>query len=30
MEQRFFICNHCGNMIAFVNDSGTPLSVVVS
>ena len=25
MEQRFFICNHCGNMIAFVNDSGIPV-----
>lgn len=25
MEQRFFICNHCGNMIAFVNDSGNPV-----
>ncbi len=21
----FFICNHCGNMIAFVNDSGIPV-----
>ena len=25
MEQSFFICNHCGNMIAFVNDSGVPI-----
>ena len=25
MEQKFFICNHCGNMIAFVNDSGVPI-----
>ena len=25
MEQSFFICNHCGNMIAFVNDSGNPV-----
>ena len=25
MEQRFFICDHCGNMIAFVNDSGVPI-----
>ena len=25
MEQSFFICNHCGNMIAFVHDSGSPI-----
>ncbi len=26
MEQRFFICEHCGNMIAVVKDSGVPIS----
>ena len=25
MEQRFFICKHCGNIIAMVNDSGVPV-----
>ncbi len=25
MEQRYFICEHCGNMIAMVNDSGVPV-----
>lgn len=25
MEQKFFICNHCGNIIAFVKDSGVPV-----
>ena len=24
-NQRFFICKHCGNIIAFVNDSGVPV-----
>ncbi len=26
MEQRFFVCEHCGNMIAVVKDSGVPVS----
>ncbi|HPE94528.1 MAG TPA: desulfoferrodoxin family protein [Bacillota bacterium] len=25
MEQRFFICKHCGNIIAFVKSSGVPV-----
>ena len=25
MEQRFFICEHCGNIIAMVKDSGVPV-----
>ncbi len=25
MEQKFFICKHCGNIIAFVKDSGVPV-----
>ena len=25
MEQRFFICEHCGNMIAMVKDKGVPV-----
>jgi len=25
MEQRFYICRHCGNIIAKVNDSGVPV-----
>ena len=25
MEQKFFICEHCGNIIAMVNDSGVPV-----
>lgn len=25
MEQKFFICRHCGNIIAFVNNSGVPV-----
>lgn len=25
MEQRFFICEHCGNIIAFVKDKGVPI-----
>lgn len=25
MEQRFFICKHCGNIIAMVRDSGVPV-----
>lgn len=25
MEQRFFICEHCGNIIARVKDSGVPV-----
>ena len=26
MEQRFFICQHCGNIIAMVKSSGAPVS----
>lgn len=25
MEQRFFICEHCGNIIAVVKDAGVPV-----
>lgn len=25
MEQRFFICKHCGNIIAMVKDTGVPV-----
>ena len=25
MEQRFFICEHCGNIIAIVKDKGVPI-----
>lgn len=25
MEQRFFICEHCGNIIAMVKDKGVPV-----
>ena len=25
MEQKFFICEHCGNVIAMVKDSGVPI-----
>ncbi len=25
MKQRFFICEHCGNMIAMVKDKGVPV-----
>lgn len=25
MKQRFFICNHCGNIIAYVKDAGVPV-----
>ena len=25
MEQKFFICEHCGNIIAMVKDSGVPV-----
>ena len=25
MEQKFYICNHCGNIIAKVKDSGVPV-----
>lgn len=25
MKQRFFICEHCGNMVAFVKESGVPV-----
>lgn len=26
MKQRFFKCQHCGNIVAFVEDKGTPLT----
>ncbi|MBQ9992489.1 MAG: desulfoferrodoxin [Firmicutes bacterium] len=26
MELKFFICNHCGNIIAFTNNKGVPVS----
>ena len=26
MEQKFFICRHCGNIIAMVKESGAPIS----
>ena len=25
MEQRFYICRHCGNIIAFVDNKGVPV-----
>lgn len=25
MEQKFYICNHCGNIIAFVENKGVPV-----
>lgn len=25
MEQKFFICKHCGNIVAFVKDAGVPV-----
>ena len=25
MEQKFYICAHCGNIIAYVNNSGVPV-----
>ena len=25
MKQRFFICKHCGNLIAMVKDTGVPV-----
>ena len=25
MEQKFFICEHCGNIVAFVKNSGVPV-----
>lgn len=25
MEQKFYICEHCGNIIAMVNDAGVPV-----
>ena len=25
MEQRFFICEHCGNIVAMVKDAGVPV-----
>ena len=26
MEARFFICEHCGNLITFVENKGVPVS----
>lgn len=25
MEQKFYVCKHCGNMVAFVKDAGVPI-----
>ena len=25
MNQKFYRCNHCGNIVAFVKDSGVPV-----
>ena len=25
MEQKFYVCEHCGNIIAFVKESGVPV-----
>ena len=25
MEQRFYVCEHCGNIVAMVKDSGVPV-----
>ena len=25
MEQKFYICSHCGNIVAFAKDSGVPV-----
>ena len=25
MEQKFYVCEHCGNIIAFVKDAGVPV-----
>ena len=25
MSQKFYICSHCGNIIAFVKDKGVPI-----
>ena len=25
MEQKFYICEHCGNIIAMVKDAGVPV-----
>ena len=30
MEQKFYICKHCGNIIAKVKDTAFPSSVAVS
>ena len=26
MEQKFYICKHCGNIVAFVKESGAPVT----
>lgn len=26
MEQKFYICKHCGNIVAFVKESGVPVN----
>ena len=28
MDQKFFVCEHCGNMIAMVKESGVPIMCV--
>ena len=25
MEQKFYVCSHCGNIIAYVKDAGVPV-----
>ena len=30
MEQKFYICKHCGNIIAKVKDAGVPSSAAAS
>ena len=25
MEQKFYVCSHCGNIVAFVKDAGVPV-----
>ena len=29
MKQRFFICKHCGNLIAMVKDTGVPVVAAI-
>ena len=25
-EKKFYICNHCGNMVGLINNAGVPLA----